>query len=261
MLNGLQIHQNNGYIYCAIENFTPEIEGLIRAQLATVWAGFSDVQKTPEIHSYNRTLGLFLDRYNSKSENTKKGMIGELLAHILVGQVLTDLVSLSVLKNKEERNVKKGFDIIYYEERIDGIWYSEVKSGRSKSKTSTDYNTVLLERSHTDLSIKVDDNRQTLWDSALIDVSLAIGNGRREIKLKRLLDDQSPVHKKKDKKNGIIISVLYHNTADKVELKSIKDFKDKVHSDSKYLDHIIFSIQKATFEKVADFLRSEYTKP
>src|SRR5690606_31574732 len=78
----------------------------------------------------------------------KKGMIGELLAHLLLNYTDNNFTSLSILKNKEEKSIKKGFDIIYCEVDCDKLWYSEVKSGKSESgkEDSNTYNDILLNR-------------------------------------------------------------------------------------------------------------------
>ncbi|WP_295795246.1 Hachiman antiphage defense system protein HamA [Mucilaginibacter sp.] len=189
-VSGITLLQNNNCFYIIVNVFSDELKGLIRNQLAGVWNGFAEVEESPEIHSYKRTLNSFLDRYRDKAETTKKGMIGELLSHILINEYMQTFTSLSVLKNKEERSIKKGFDIIYFDNIKMNVWYSEVKSGRreSGSETSSEYNTILLNRSHTGISTMFDEKRSSLWESALIDVKLTIQDSKGRLKLKNLLD-------------------------------------------------------------------------
>lgn len=257
VIPGVKVEQQKRSIHCSINDFSDELKQLIRDQLASVWNGFAEVENLPEIHSYKRTLNSFLDRYRSKAETTKKGMIGELLAHVLIGQIVSEFTSLSVLKNKEERSIKKGFDIIYFEDITTKLWYSEVKAGRGKSGTPSEYNTILLERSHTSISDMFLERRASLWESALIDVNLTIKNSKGKIQLSKLLDQDSPVHNKDEKKNVMLISVLYRCPTDPVEMESIIEFFDRIKSQNCYLDIILFSIQKKMFELVANFLEIE----
>ena len=148
MIDGVKIIENSNYSIFYIENFSDEFKQIIREQLQGIWSGFSKADSLPEYYSYKNTLKSFLERYGSKSNEIKKGMIGELLSHILLNFQDNNLTSLSILKNKEEKSIKKGFDIIYCHIAENKLWYSEVKSGRSEtgSECSTDYNKILLKR-------------------------------------------------------------------------------------------------------------------
>jgi len=116
-------------------------------------------------------------------------MIGELLSHILLSYQDNDLTSLSILKNKEEKSIKKGFDIIYCQLEENKLWYSEVKSGRSETgmDSSTVYNRVLLNRAKTGISAMIAERRNSLWERAMIDVSLGIKESEGRLNLKQLL--------------------------------------------------------------------------
>jgi len=254
---GVTISQVDRLTYCSIEHFSDELKQLIRDQLSGVWSGFAEVEDLPDIYSYKRTLSSFLDRYRDKAETTKKGMIGELLSHILINNIIDEFQSLSVLKNKEERSIKKGFDIIYFEELSERIWYSEVKAGRGKAGTSSEYNSILLERAHTSITEMFSGNRSSLWDSALVDVKLTVKGNNGKIKLAKLLDQDSPVHASDSKKNVVLVSVLYRCPTAPIDLQSITDFFSGLVSKNIYLDVILFSVQKKMFELVAQFLESE----
>ncbi len=257
MVPGTNIIQRGNCVYISIDSLSEELKEIIRAQLSSVWYGFAEVEDSPEIHTYKRTLESFLDRYKDKSEKTQKGMIGEMLAHILLNHYMDEFTSLSVLRNKEERSIKKGFDIIYFNNRSLKLWYSEVKSGRRETggQTSSEYNTILLNRSYVGITEMFEEKRSSLWDSALIDVKLTISDKKNRLQLKELLDQDSPVHQNDEKKNVILISVLYHcPTTEPVDMATITKFSNTITIDGKYAEGIVISIQKKTFEKVAQFL-------
>lgn len=253
-----EINNLNCTLY-VIDEFSDEFKQIIRKQLQGIWSGFAAADSLPEFYSYKLTLKSFLERYNPKDSNTRKGMIGELLAHILLNHTDNNLTSLSILKNKEEKSIKKGFDIIYCEDGVDKLWYSEVKSGRSEKGTedSNTYNEILLNRSKKSIIEMILEKRNSLWESALIDVDLVINETKDKINLKQLLSRDSPELKTDQKKSVILISSLYHNTSDCINENNQLSFYQNAKLENVFEDVKIVSIQKSTFEKVADFLSSE----
>ncbi|REC48549.1 Hachiman antiphage defense system protein HamA [Chryseobacterium pennipullorum] len=258
-INGIRTIQNGKYIIFFIESFSDELQELIRSQLQGIFHGFSEYDSLDEYYSYQNTLKSFLDRYNSKDNKSKKGIIGELLAHIILNHELVNFKSLSILKNKEERQVKKGFDIIYYNTDNIKLWYTEVKSGnkRSSSSNCSEANTILLNRSKKSISEMIDEKRQSLWDSALIDVRLMIKQEEGLLDIRKVLANDSPNFKSDQKKRVILISVLYSELSELIEEISISDFTDKAITEDNFEDIIVISIQKRMFETIATFLTTE----
>ncbi len=261
-INGVRILEKTNYSIFFIDSFTEEFKQIIRDQLQGIWSGFAEVDSLPEFYSYKYTLKSFLDRYNPKSDDTKKGMIGELLAHILIGNEDNNLTSLSILKNKEEKSIKKGFDIIYCHTDQKKLWYSEVKSGKSETGTenSTNYNNTLLKRAKTGISAMIEEKRNSLWESALYDVTAMIKEKEGRLELKTLLSDDSAILNSNQKKNVILISTLYHDLSDEIDVISVSEFLDTTINEDIFEEVIIISIQKNTFETVANFLSNEITR-
>lgn len=260
-IDGVRTLERPNYSIFYIDYFSDEFKQIIREQLQGIWSGFAEADSLPEFYSYKETLTSFLDRYNPKSEDTKKGMIGELLSHILLSYQDNNLTSLSILKNKEEKSIKKGFDIIYCHIDENKLWYSEVKSGRSETGTdsSTVYNRILLNRAKTGILSMIEERRNSLWESALIDVSLVIKESEGRLDLKQLLSNDAPNINSNQKKNVILISTLYHSLTDEIEERNITDFLESTVNEDVFEDLIIISIQKNTFETVANFLQAEIT--
>lgn len=258
-INGVRAIEKGNYSIFYIDSFSDEFKQIIRDQLQGIWSGFAIADTLPEFFSYKNTLTSFLERYSPKSDDTKKGMIGELLAHILLSNQDNQLTSLSILKNKEEKSIKKGFDIIYCDIENSKLWYSEVKSGKSEngSQDSTTYNTILLNRAKSDIIEKIDERRNSLWESALIDVSLMIKDVDGKLNLSQLLSDDSPVINLNQKKNVILISALYHGMMDEITEDSVSNFFINTSAEDIFESVIIISIQKSTFEAVANFLSDE----
>jgi len=253
-----QIDKSNCTLY-VIEYLSEELKQIIRDQLQGIWSGFAMVDSLPEYYSYKFTLQAFFERYTPKDSKTQRGMIGELLSHILLNHTDNNLTSLSILKNKEERSIKKGFDIIYCEIDCDKLWYSEVKSGKSETgkENSNTYNEILLNRAKKGINEMILERRNSLWESALIDVDLVIKENKGKLNLKQLLSKDSPIIKSEQKKNVILISSLYHDILDCIDENNQVKFYDKTKLEGIFNDVKIISIQKSTFEAVANFLSDE----
>lgn len=260
-IDGVRTIENTNSSIFYIDTFSDEFKQIIRGQLQVVWSGFAEADSLPEFYSYKKTLTSFLDRYNPKSEDTRKGMIGELLSHILLNNQDNKLTSLSILKNKEEKSIKKGFDIIYCHLEDGKLWYSEVKSGRSEAgtETSTDYNKVLLNRAKSGIEAMIAERRNSLWESALYDVTAMIKENEGRLNLRQLLSNDSPSIDSNQKKNVILISTLYHNLTDTIAEESVSEFLNNTITEDIFESIIVVSIQKNTFETVANFLSDELT--
>lgn len=261
-LKGVKLLSKDNCRLYLVEDFDKQLKVEIQTQLAGIFHGFNQVENLPLLYDYKTTLKLFLEKFEGKTLNQRKGMIGELLAHIIINKYEPGLRCLSVLQNKEENNVKKGFDIIYFENAGKRIWYTEVKSGRGKkgAYSSKVYNNALIKRSFKGITAMFKKPRNVLWTSALIDVELMVKDFKGKQKIRELLSQDVPVQNNKGKKNAILVSILYHGLGDILDLDSICETAEKIAKHKKFSDLLVFSIQKATYEKVIKFLKEEAKK-
>ena len=96
---GVSIEQSGKCMLVHITQFSKELKQLIRDQLAGIYHGFAEVETlSSDFYSYSNTLTSFLERFNTKSEKIKKGMIGELLAHVLMNALMKNITSLSYME-------------------------------------------------------------------------------------------------------------------------------------------------------------------
>jgi len=248
----------NGVYICYIENFSDELKTKIREMLSSIWHGAIDSQERQQFN-YENTLKRFLERYNPKTPDTKKGMIGELLSHLLIPQYI-NLKTISIMKNKEENSIRKGFDIVYSSNQKNSIWYCEVKSGgdTNKSEDINSKNKELLNKAKTDIQSHSLGNRATLWDSVLIDVNSTVFANDKKINIKKILDEHHPDSKGRNMdRNVILSSVLYKNLDTKIDSDILKTYKSNIDSKNIFVGLIVFSIQKEQYAKIEEFLTEE----
>lgn len=259
VISGVTLKEDadNGVYICYIEDFSDELKEEIRKMLSSIWHG-SVASAESNQFNYKNTLRRLLERYNTKDDNTKKGMIGELLIHLLMPRY-TNLRAVSVMKNKEENSIKKGFDVVYCDERS-SIWYCEVKSG-GDTNTTEEINTKnkeLINNAKSGIEALSLGNRATLWDSVLIDVNLTIFNSDKQIEIKNLLNKHHPDSENRNMdRNVVLSSVLYKSMENKICPSILADHKNSIAAEKIFVGLLIFSIQKPTYKKIADFLTEE----
>lgn len=262
MISGINFHhdqENNVYI-CYIEELSDELKEKIVEMLSSIWHGSVDASERPQFN-YNTTVKRFLERYKTKTPDTKKGMVGELLTHLLIPFYI-NLKAISIMKNKEENSIRKGFDVVYTDEN-NLIWYCEVKSGGDENTTENiDVKNInLLDKAKKDIKEHSLGNRATLWDSVLIDVNSTIFNTERKVDIKKLLDEDHPDSENRNlERNVILSSVLYKNLSTKVCPEKLKNYKLGIDSEQIFVGLVVFSIQKETYSKIENFLISQFNE-
>jgi len=258
-ISGITINNDskNGVYICYIEDFSDELKTKIRKMLSSIWHGAVDSQERQQFN-YKNTLKRFLERYNPKTPDTKKGMIGELLSHLLIPQYI-ELNAISIMKNKEENSIRKGFDIVY-SNKNNSIWYCEVKSGGDTNNTEdiNVKNKQLLNNAKTDIQNHSLGNRATLWDSVLIDVNSTVFANDKKIDIKNLLDEHHPDSEDRNMdRNVVLSSVLYKSLDTKISQDDLKSYKTNIDDENIFVGLIVFSIQKETYTKIENFLTQE----
>lgn len=241
--------------------FSDAIKKLVRDELAIICHGEDKVYGNSELYSYKKTLKNFLERYSTKSEMTKKGMVGELLTHVLLGFYMKNMKSSNPYFNMEEKSIKKGFDVVLYDSETKEIWITEVKSGHSKKKEAKEKNTELLNLAKNDLKKRLNENNDAIWENAINGARVALGEGElKKVIIKILEKDLTEVNEKvsvSGTKNVILVSVLYEATIGSIEVKDIEEIQSKISDSKVFKKFVLITIQKETIEKVVSFLESE----
>jgi len=259
-ISGISVIKDSNYVVCYIDVFSEELKELIRQELTFICHGKQEVEEyNLSCHSYKNTVAAFMNRYAKKPAKTKKGMIGEFIAHLIITKELSNLQPITVLFNKEELSIKKGFDLTYVEKDKTSIWYGEVKSGEVSGTDSLESkNKALLNNSKNEILSFLSGKRSHLWNSVINDVGLTLAAKDRKV-VKDLLDnDIKHISDGTDiKKNAVLISVLFHDTNKKLSTEHIKELVSEIVDASIFSNVILFSIQKSTYTKIENFLIEE----
>lgn len=207
---------------------------------------------------YQQTVREFLDRYDTKTDLQKKGIIAELLTHVLARHYLDNLEPVSILFNKEERSMRKGFDLIFLEPVYGTVWYSEVKSGHpSATDTPSAKCLDLLRIARTDITDRLTNAPRSVWFSAVVDSNLTVSERIRPA-LRRLLEADAPAKRPDDfSAAAILIAVVYASPTNEVNYDDISEYFRNAYEDELFSDLIVLSVQKETVARVVDFLRGE----
>ncbi|MDG9670589.1 hypothetical protein ONV78_22820 [Hahella sp. CR1] len=246
---------------CRVEQFTDELKNEIRGRLAAICHGKDKVDEGSIIASYRETLKVFLRIYAGKSEDIRKGMIGELLAHILLIKGFPDYRSANPYFNMEESSVKKGFDIIVFDESCGELKIAEVKSGSGGNVGADSANKTLLNTAKNDLKDRLNDSRVHIWMNAINGAKLALSGGKIKDEINRILEgcymeatNNSP---DSTSKNVILVSVLYRGCDDPISIDAAHEKAEKIIAEGLFQDMTVFSIQKETWENIVAFLNQE----
>lgn len=247
-----------------VEDFTDELKKLISRNLAAICHGFKSVQRDSSLYSYNNTVKEFVKRYKPKSPDIKKGMIGELLAHVLIKELIANLKPATPFFNMEENSIKKGFDLVLVDGEKKTLWITEVKAGEANGKEANTANTALLHTAKRDLKKRLGTGSTTLWHNAVFAASATMKEGTTKKKTLDLLDNilKSAMGKKTiaSDRSVVLVSVLYNNIKDRVTLDALTNFANQLTVDCIFNNAIVLSIQKNTYKKVERFMASEARK-
>ncbi len=252
---------DDGCVHIVVDHLSEELKALVRDRLTEICHGVARAKKASAIYSYKRTLTSFLNRYDTKTAKTKKGMIGELLTHILFVHYFSAYEPVSPNFNLEEGSIKKGFDLVLMNNESNELWFAEVKSGNVTTQTCAQKLGSLLSTAKNGLVENLNDTRETLWMNAINGASVAMTSGSLKNKIESLLEDYAEGafsnSNCSEDFNALLVAVCYSGGK---ETASIDDFKTS-HSHhlgtNEFAKLISLSIQKNTFQAVENFLRHE----
>lgn len=266
LIPGVVKEDYSDYVLYFVESLSDELKQEIRNRLVAVCHGVDQAQSPLKIYSYKETVKEFVKRYKTNkdaSEDRKKGMIGELLVHVVLeleGRFLT----ASPFFNMEERSFKKGYDVALFETATDELWIAEVKSGNIQKgqKNASSAAVGLINTAKNDLKTRLNDSNTSLWLNALnaAKVSMSDSTHQKDAVIKLLgqcADDAVDENNSSDSFNVVLSATLFHPMSEHMEATKVGKKHTKIVKEGLFKKVFIMAIQKETFDAVYDFLESE----
>ena len=265
LVSGVIKEDYSDYTLYYIENFSNALKQEIHNRLVAVCHGADQAKSKSKIYSYHETVKEFIKRYknNKSSEERKKGMIGELLVHVVL-EIEGRFTIASPFFNMEERSFKKGYDIALFESTTGELWIAEVKSGelQNNQKNASSAMIGLINTAKNDLKKRLNNPRTSLWLNALNAAKIAMdsSNNQKDIiinLLEKCANDAVDGTTSGDKFNVVLAGTLFHPISERMEASKVGQKHTKVVRESLFKKVFIVAIQKDTFDAVYDFLESE----
>lgn len=266
LISGVVKEDHSDYVLYFVEKLSGELKQEIRNRLAAVCHGADQAQSQLKIYSYKETVKEFVKRYKTNkdaSENRKKGMIGELLVHVVL-EIEGRFTTASPFFNMEERSFKKGYDVALFETETSELWIAEVKSGsiQKRQKNASSAVVGLINTAKNDLKTRLNDSNTNLWLNALnaAKVSMSDSNHQKDAVMKLLgqcADDAVDGKNSSDSFNVVLSATLFHPMSEHMEAVKVGQKHTKVLKEGLFKKVFIMAIQKETFDAVYDFLESE----
>lgn len=259
--NELEPHEKE---YRVVEILPEHFEHLceaIRNELQLICFGEYFTVISPRHSTYKEACKRLIFMLNRKDENRKIGVIGELLMHLIVPKVFgREVESVSRLLSMQDKNIKHGFDLNYFDSANKSIWYGETKAG-----SHTDRKDLIL-RAKNGLKkyfFNVDSDKENdtnaVWDAFLIE-SMTIfdagSNGFQTFK-NCLLSDRDNVSK------GCLLNALlmvvnfgeFENELEEIE--DIKNQLNMIKRERLFNECLIISARRKLYDDIIGFIESE----
>jgi hypothetical protein len=243
-----------------VEHVSDELKKLLRQRLAAFCFGAVEVELDSDYYSFEATITELLTRFDSKPKATKIGMVGELVVHVLMPSSHPSLSSSAIYFNKEERSIKKGFDLTFHE-GTKAIWYGEVKSGHVKDNESADdKSSSLLKTAAADVAGKLSqDAQRSRWDAAIYDAGLTLESSQAKT-VKALLRSDARVIATgtQIKKNVVLAATVVHSVGHcRVSVEATAVVAEEIVNSKRFDATRILVIQQEELETIMSYLRSE----
>lgn len=243
-----------------LEEVTQEIKDTLNARLVDYCYGRVNAAEDADYYSLDTTINEFFKLYDTKSDETRLGIAGELIVHLLIPHGHERLVSAALFLNKEESSIKKGFDLTFYDDQDGGLWYGEVKAGRVNDSQTADGKVRelvgLAERSLHEMFTS--DVRKKRWDAAQLDADATLQSAQAKTVKKLLRVDFKTVNGGRAAKvRALLCGVVMHKLdLSEIDAATGQTLIANVTDRGRFADLRILLIQQSDLEDLVQVLRA-----
>lgn len=259
-MDGVRVVAVDDASILVLEEITQEIRDTLNARLVGYCYGRVKAAEDADYYSLDTTIDEFFKLYDTKSDETRLGIAGELVVHLLVPHGHERLVSAALYLNKEESAIKKGFDLTFYDGDDGGLWYGEVKAGRVNDSQTADSKVRdligIAERSLHDMFTS--DVRKKRWDSAQLDADATLQSKQARSVKQLLRADFMTVHGGGTAKvRALLCGVVMHKLdLSEIDAETGKTLIENVTGRGRFADLRVLLIQQSDLEDLVDVLRA-----
>lgn len=239
-------------IILEIHNLGDELKDKIKKQLVEICHGEYALVSGLKYHSFDETVKELVNYRIPSDINRKVGVIGELLLNVLIRE-FTDIKIVSPFFNLEQRDVKKGFDIIAVDSNKD-LWIIESKAGELGTlKTSTEKVCERINTAKRDLDTRLNKDNSQLWLNAVNSVRSALDDTSEKNTIVNILNKNSSSCLSKDK-NVILGGTVFCTFNTTIDSRELRKLHKSILSSKKFSKLKLIAIQKQTYQAIIDFL-------
>lgn len=251
-MNGVVERKIKDSIILEIHNLSDELKYKIKEQLVEICHGEYALVSNFNYHSFDETVRELVNHRIPSNINRKVGVIGELLLNVLIRE-FTDFKIVSPFFNLEERNVKKGFDIIAVDSNKE-LWIIESKAGElGKLKTSTEKACERINAAKRDLDTRLNMHNSQLWLNAVNSVRSALDDNSEKNTIVNILkkNSNSCISNDKNVVLGGTVFCVFNTKIDQIELMKLYN---SIFNTNKFSQLKLIAIQKQTYQAIIDYL-------
>lgn len=242
-----------------VESISDEFREHLRERLAAFCYGAVLADEDSSYYSFERTISEFLIRYETKASTTKIGMAGELIVHVLMPRAHPGLSSSAVFLNKEERSIKKGFDLTFHAPKGDALWYGEVKSGEvGAGQTADEKSASLLKLAANDIADKLGPGAErSRWDSAIYDAWATLESAQAQTAKALLRSDVSSALDGESYDKNVVLAAAVMHALEHCQISgdALADVVDGLNQSNRFTKMSVLAVQQDDIESVIAFLR------
>ncbi|EUC82646.1 PF08878 domain protein [Streptococcus sp. CM6] len=257
LLDGVTVNDSIDYKIIEIRYLSDELKEKIKNELIVICHGEYALSSASVYHTFERTIAELVNYRLSNEQDKRVGAIGELILNVII-RALGNFEVISPFFNLEERNVKKGFDIIAVDSNND-IWIIESKAG--ELGTMLDANSKVSERinmANRDLVGRLNRDNAQLWLNAINSVRSSVDYTDEKKTVINILETLGNTNVSNDK-NVLLGGIVFCGFNTTIELRRIKSIYQRINTQSRFSKLQIIAIQKETFQAVVDFLNTLHT--
>ena len=234
----------------------------IRQELQIICFGGYITTLDPKRSTYKKACRRVFSMLDCNDENRKIGIIGELLMHLVVPKVFgSEIESVSRLLSLQDKNIKHGFDLNYFDNDSKMIWYGETKSGGTGIKRN---NLILrakngLKKYLLNVDNGKEDDTDAVWDALVIESMAIFGSGssKYQVFTECLFADRDSAAKSQSK-NALLMVVNFGESENKLEeIQDIQDQLMKIEESHVFNKCLIISAKKDLYDDIFSFIEGE----